>query len=203
MRNASQAVNRVFRIRGLDCAEEVAILKDVVGPLVGGPDRLSFDILNGKMTVEAGVPPVSDHLIERAIERTGMRATRWSAAVESFTRDSGRRIRALLTTASGAFTLAGFATHAVLAGGLASALGSEGAGLAHDVPAVVRALFAAETADIALMSDDLGKIPWLIEHSRRAVAIVRQNIVMSLVVKLRRQPRPARRRTFEIKSASS
>jgi Cd2+/Zn2+-exporting ATPase len=127
----------------MDCAEEVAILKDVVGPLVGGPDRLTFDILNGKMTVAADAPSVPDDAIERAIARTGMRAARWSAAVESSTRDSDRRIRAILTTASGVFTLAGFATHAVLAGGLAAALGSEGAGLAHDVPAVARALYAA------------------------------------------------------------
>ena len=42
---------------------------------------------------------------------------------------------------------------------------------------------AIETADIALLSDDLRKIPWLIRHSRRATAIIRQNISLSLVVK--------------------
>jgi len=42
---------------------------------------------------------------------------------------------------------------------------------------------AIETADIALMSDDLSKLPWLIEHSRRALAVVRQNISLSLAVK--------------------
>lgn len=41
---ADEAVTRVFRIRGMDCAEEVAVLKDVVGPLVGGPGRLSFSV---------------------------------------------------------------------------------------------------------------------------------------------------------------
>jgi Cd2+/Zn2+-exporting ATPase len=43
---------------------------------------------------------------------------------------------------------------------------------------------AIETADIALMSDDLSKLPWLIRHSRRTVAIMRQNIAFSLLVKL-------------------
>ena len=42
---------------------------------------------------------------------------------------------------------------------------------------------AIETADIALMSDDLSKLPWLIRHSRRTLAIIRQNIVASLAAK--------------------
>ncbi len=42
---------------------------------------------------------------------------------------------------------------------------------------------AIETADIALMSDDLAKLPWLIRHSRRTLGIIKQNIVFSLVVK--------------------
>jgi Cd2+/Zn2+-exporting ATPase len=42
---------------------------------------------------------------------------------------------------------------------------------------------AVETADIALMSDDLTKIPWLICHSERTLRIIRQNIAFSLSVK--------------------
>ena len=42
---------------------------------------------------------------------------------------------------------------------------------------------AIETADIALLADDLRKSPWLIRHSRRASAIIRQNIALSLLVK--------------------
>ena len=40
-----------------------------------------------------------------------------------------------------------------------------------------------EAADIALMSDDLSKSPWLIGHSRRTLGVIRQNIVFSLAVK--------------------
>jgi len=43
---------------------------------------------------------------------------------------------------------------------------------------------AIETADIALMSDDLSKMPWLIGHSRKTLRVIRQNIVFSLLVKL-------------------
>ena len=42
---------------------------------------------------------------------------------------------------------------------------------------------AIETADIALMSDDLSKIPWLIRHSRKTMAVIRQNVFFALVVK--------------------
>ena len=64
----------------------------------------------------------------------------------------------------------------------------------NDAPAMGRATIgiamgaagsdaAIEAADIALMSDDLSKLPWLIHHSRRTLAIVRQNIAFSLAVK--------------------
>jgi Zn2+/Cd2+-exporting ATPase len=42
---------------------------------------------------------------------------------------------------------------------------------------------AIEASDIALMSDDLSKLPWLVQHSRRALSIIRQNIALSLAVK--------------------
>jgi Cd2+/Zn2+-exporting ATPase len=42
---------------------------------------------------------------------------------------------------------------------------------------------AIETADIALMTDDISKLPWLIRHAKRTLAIIRENIVFSLGVK--------------------
>jgi Cd2+/Zn2+-exporting ATPase len=42
---------------------------------------------------------------------------------------------------------------------------------------------AIEAADIALMSDDLSKLPWLVGHSRRTLGIIRQNIALALGVK--------------------
>jgi Cd2+/Zn2+-exporting ATPase len=43
---------------------------------------------------------------------------------------------------------------------------------------------AIETADVALMSDDLSKIPWLIQHSRRTMQIIKQNVAFALLLKL-------------------
>jgi Cd2+/Zn2+-exporting ATPase len=65
----------------------------------------------------------------------------------------------------------------------------------NDAPAMGRATLgiamgaagsdtAIEAADVALMSDDLTKVTWLIRHSRRTVAIIRQNIGLSLLVKV-------------------
>lgn len=64
----------------------------------------------------------------------------------------------------------------------------------NDAPAMARATLgiamgaagsdaAIETADIALMSDQLARLPWLVRHSRRAVSIIRQNITVALGVK--------------------
>lgn len=129
-----------YRIRGMDCAEEIAILKREIGPLAGGEGNLSFDLLKARMTVTA---PVAEREIVTAVERTGMRAQVWKEGSEE-AEPAGiwqRLGRTVLTTVSGAGTLAGFATHAWMAGGLTEAVGSEGAGLAHAVPLAARVLY--------------------------------------------------------------
>ncbi|MEA2605032.1 MAG: Zn2+/Cd2+-exporting ATPase [Acidobacteriota bacterium] len=134
-------VARHYKIRGMDCAEEVAVLKREVGPLVGGEGRLSFDILEAKMTVAA--PQVAEGEILKAVERTGMRAQVWAEATERAEPEGfwPRRGRTVMTAASGLVLLAGFAVHAGLAGGISQALGSEGLGLAHAVPLASRLLY--------------------------------------------------------------
>ncbi len=43
---------------------------------------------------------------------------------------------------------------------------------------------ALETADVALMTDDLGKLAYLIKLSHKTVAIIKQNIVFALFIKV-------------------
>jgi Cd2+/Zn2+-exporting ATPase len=43
---------------------------------------------------------------------------------------------------------------------------------------------ALETADVALMSDDLEKLPYVLKLSRKTLAIIKQNITFSIAIKL-------------------
>ena len=134
-----------FRIRGLDCAEECAILRREVGPVVGGEEHLSFDILRGRMSVTGGRPMPVDAVI-KAVARTGMHAQLWTAGDERqapHQEAAARRRRTMLTSASGILAVAAFITHAALAGSIGSALGSEGTGLAAMVPWPARLLYLA------------------------------------------------------------
>jgi len=64
----------------------------------------------------------------------------------------------------------------------------------NDTPALARASVgialggaasgaALETADIVILSDDLTRVPWLVRHGRRTLAVIRANIAVSLLVK--------------------
>lgn len=96
-----------FRVSGLDCAEEIAILKAEVGPLVGGADNLAFDVLNGKMIVLS--EDVAADAIIRAVARTGMKAQPWSSAsAPGQDQDGRRKLQATLAGISGAMTGLGY-----------------------------------------------------------------------------------------------
>jgi Cd2+/Zn2+-exporting ATPase len=42
---------------------------------------------------------------------------------------------------------------------------------------------AIETADVALVGDDLTRLPWLVRHARATLAVVRRNVAFALAVK--------------------
>ncbi len=141
MNNGQQRLT--FRIHGMDCAEEVASLKRELVPLVGGDERLAFDILNAKLVVHRDRSDVSVEALMHAIERTGMRAETWQ---EGLSPNGPRGVwqqhgRSLLTLTSALFAAAGFLTHAWLAGGIMGAIGSEGMGVASSVPTISLTLY--------------------------------------------------------------
>jgi Cd2+/Zn2+-exporting ATPase len=137
--------NIVLKIKGMDCAEEVAILKREIGPLVGGEANLSFDVLKGQMTVLPSAPNAMLESIVKAIQKTGMDALPYEVARSDRPEQASwweRQGRLTLTLASGALTATGLALHLRLAGSWAAVLGSEGMGQARLIPLAVRCLYS-------------------------------------------------------------
>lgn len=114
--------SRIFKLRGMDCAEEVAVLKKAVGPVVGGEERLVFDVLNGRMTVLDEAAETSTDAILKAVATTGMGAAPWEANAPKGSTDDYRRQQLLFTAASGIAVLVGMALHVWSSDSLTDAL---------------------------------------------------------------------------------
>jgi len=118
-----------FKIRGMDCAEEVTALKRELVPLCGGEERIAFDVLRGKMTIVPGDPPLTAEAIREAVARTGMEALPWSEAAPARASHWEQHGRLWMCATSGLLLLAGFVVQAVLRGGVVQALGGRAQGL--------------------------------------------------------------------------
>lgn len=130
--NKSSVSRLELRIHGMDCAEEVTLLKRELVPLLRDEDRLGFDLLNGKLAVDMSSLDVTRGDLLAAIERTGLKAEPW--------RDDGtvsddqlfwqQHQRSILTAVSGLFGLAGLMLQ------LSAAAGT------HSVPLMSIALYS-------------------------------------------------------------
>lgn len=99
-----------YKIEGLDCAEEVAILKKVLGS-VEGVESLDFNLIQAKMTVHYDPSKIGQDEIISLIRTTGMSAALWEKCHKeevSFFKKHGRLIFTLL---SGFFILLGTLSH--------------------------------------------------------------------------------------------
>ena len=67
----------VFKMQGMDCLEEVTTLRRAVGPIIGGADRLTCDLLQGTMTVLLPEETAHPDTIIQAVRKTGMQARLW------------------------------------------------------------------------------------------------------------------------------
>ncbi|MCX5768992.1 MAG: heavy metal translocating P-type ATPase [Candidatus Hydrogenedentes bacterium] len=127
----------------MDCAEEVTALKRLVGPVVGGEDRLDFNILAGKMTVQADSPDITVQAIQQAVRSAGLDAVVWEdfkaqqAGVQSgsFLDLHGR---AVSCAASFVLLVIGFLIHALSEGSLAAATAED-----HRFPLAAILFYAA------------------------------------------------------------
>lgn len=98
-----------LRIDGMHCAEEVALLKKHVGPLVGGDNFLHFDLLNQKMSVHLP-DDVSHASIKEAVVKSGMQAALFDTPQTGLTFWE-RKGRVVMTALSGGLILLGVLLH--------------------------------------------------------------------------------------------
>ena len=140
---------RQYKIRGLDCAEEVAALRKTVGRL---PDveELDFDILNGKMTVTPGPGGAGEEEILAAVRKAGLDALPWdkvgggrNESEEGFWQRRGRLIMCLI---GGLLLVAGFVTHAVWHGSFVEAFAADDGTEGHIFPLASIMLYVASIA---------------------------------------------------------
>ncbi|NUM54270.1 MAG: heavy metal translocating P-type ATPase [Candidatus Hydrogenedentes bacterium] len=106
-----------YKILGMDCAEEIAALRQTVGPLVDDADRLRFDLLSAKMTICEGAPAVDADQVIRAVSAAGLTAIPWDEAIAARAREDHetwwtRYGRGATCAISGAAAIAGLALHA-------------------------------------------------------------------------------------------
>ncbi|MBB3995434.1 Cd2+/Zn2+-exporting ATPase [Sulfitobacter undariae] len=106
-----------YRVNGLDCAEEVAILNKIIGPEVGGEDHLAFDVINGRMIILETAAPISEDRVIKLIGSTGMSAKVWDADTVGEDQAAHFARQRLFTGLSGGFWAAGFIFHLIENGG--------------------------------------------------------------------------------------
>lgn len=107
----------IYKVRGLDCANEVSVLRETVGMLTG-VKGLDFDILKGKMTVTIESPLVGEGAILKAIKQAGLEAFPWqdncscsNCTVEGV--ESEKKRIFLSCFLGGIFLLTGFVYHGI------------------------------------------------------------------------------------------
>ena len=139
-RKDSTAERMTYRVHGLDCAEETALLKSGVGEKTGVL-ALDFDVLNARMTVAYDPEQITLDAIVAAVAATGMRAVPWEERAtgegEPFWQRRGRLIMAF---ASGALLVGGLVVHWIFHGSALDAVVA-GSGMEEHVSPLPSILF--------------------------------------------------------------
>lgn len=128
-----------YRIRGLDCAEEVAALR---AELDGrdGVLGLDFNVIHARMTVRYDPAVITEADIIAAVGATGMSAEPWTSQAPTAEGFWLRRGRAVMTALSGLLLAAGFVAHWAMHGDVMHAL-SAGDGDGHRLGPLVMLLY--------------------------------------------------------------
>ncbi len=122
-----------FRIKGMCCGEEVGLLKSELAPLVGGAERLSFDLLQSRMTISGSLDANGVERIRQAVSKTGMEAvlsedTCAAGVCATVTEHTWKKHERLFSCiASGILMIAAFFSQALHQGNISAALTGESA----------------------------------------------------------------------------
>ena len=105
-----------YKVYGLDCAEEVAIIKKQLRPLIPNEEDISFDLLNGKLIIKESPELPSESELMAAVNKTGLRTIPWTEHVAQSQNGKTqpfiqRNLREILCAASGTGVLIGTAFH--------------------------------------------------------------------------------------------
>jgi len=135
---------KIFKVTGMDCAEETRALRQTVGALPGISD-IKFNLLNATMSLTAAEGIVFDSDIIAAVKSAGLNARAIDhiqaasrSETEGFWPAHGRTI---LCLASGTAVLAGFLSHWFLHGSFLEALVEGGRSASHAMPGVSIGLY--------------------------------------------------------------
>ncbi|MBK2124383.1 heavy metal translocating P-type ATPase [Fangia hongkongensis] len=128
-----------YKIYGMDCADEVAVVKSALLPYVKDDTLLQFNLLKGKLTVH-NAQNFSQKELEKKLKSTGYRFVIWSQyesqqdETQSFWH---RNMRTILTVIAGLSLLIGYLVHGSMHGFLHALVGDEGQTHAQPVISVI------------------------------------------------------------------
>jgi Cd2+/Zn2+-exporting ATPase len=173
-RGGSIQTQAEFRVHGMDCAEEVLLIRRRLDREPGVSD-LAFDLLHGKMRVDFDSHRIDAPAIQRAVSETGLKVEPWRDLVQSDIPLWHRHGRVLLAGLSGACLVAAMAWQAVTTGDIVgSVLAHEHAGH-HASPVVVALCLVAIAAGAYFV------LPKALASFRRMQPDMNALVVISLV----------------------
>jgi Zn2+/Cd2+-exporting ATPase len=173
-----------LRVEGVDCVEEVSILKQTFASYGVDKNQVMFDLLSGKLTIKLHQENQTLHHeadVIRVIKTTGMKAIPWDVYLKASQKPQGfirRHHRLMLTCMSGLCLLLGYFFHASVHGFLDAFSGHEGVSLPVPVPVMV--LYA-----LAMLSGGWFVFPkaWsAVKHLRADMNVLMTVAVMGAVI---------------------
>jgi Zn2+/Cd2+-exporting ATPase len=165
-----------FKIYGLDCIEEIKLIKSILSPTIN-EEHLLFDLLNGKLTITDLPSSLLDEDIVYKLKKSGMTAILWEEFQSNTENTSFLTLhsRTLLTLLSALFLLTGFITHVYLDGLMNAIVGGHTTKLSYEYPIITKTLYL-----LAMISGGFFIFPKALHSLRRLSADM--NLLMVIAV---------------------